>query len=272
MSVALWVANVTPFTADGEVDHDLLAAHTRWMVSQGVDGLAPAGTTGGFLFLTHAERRAIHRTVLAHADGAAVCPHVFDPDPRRIPTLVQAAADEGATSVFLAPPVFRPVSEDAVLRWYDDVVRTSPLPVLAYHHPRTHNPLHPSLVERLRTQVGVWGLKDSSTDDERIRRLSSQWPGRVFVGGDGTLGRADELGPIAGHISGLGNGWPALARRLVDGHDDREERDRIRALLARAGGTALGIRAHLKLGHRPPQGPPTEHLPPGLPPHGFTIR
>ena len=72
------------------------------------------------------------------------------------------------------------------------------------------------------------------------------------TGASHSLGQAPELGPIAGHISGLANGWPAQASALRAGEGDREWLLSTIAALKTGGGTALSIQAALGLGHRLP--------------------
>ena len=49
---------LTPFDADGAIDHVRFAAHVRALLAQGVDGVAPFGTTGEGQSLSVDERRA----------------------------------------------------------------------------------------------------------------------------------------------------------------------------------------------------------------------
>ncbi len=271
MSPDLLVANVTPFTPDGAVDLPLLAAHTRWMAGCGVDGFAPTGTTGGFLYLSAAEKRAIHRTVISAAGSARVCPCVWDPDPAVAAELARQAEADGAWAVFLPPPLYHTVSEAVVLRWYDRIRRAVAIPVLAYHHPATSNPLTAALIERLISAVGLSGLKDSSVQHDRIRDLSARWPGRVWIGGDGFLGQAASLGPIAGHVSGLANGWPAQAVALRDGEGDSGWLATTRAAIKACGGTAASVQAALSLGSRFPLDGVVSARLSSLPPSGFRL-
>ncbi|MFT5682256.1 MAG: 4-hydroxy-tetrahydrodipicolinate synthase [Myxococcota bacterium] len=252
MPLDLLVANVTPFTPDGRVDLPALTAHTAWMASCGVDGFAPTGTTGGFLYLSADEKRAIHRTVIEAASACRVCPCVWDPSLAVAVELARQAESDGAWAVFLPPPIYHVVRPEVTLRWYDRVRAAVSLPVLAYHHPSTLNPLTEGLIARLLSEVGLDGLKDSSGQPERIRSLSMRWPGKVWIGGDGFLGQAPTLGPIAGHISGLANGWPAEAIALRDGGGDADWLATTRAALKAGGGTAVSIQAALSLGHRLP--------------------
>jgi 4-hydroxy-tetrahydrodipicolinate synthase len=42
----LWCAMLTPLAPDGGVDHARFAAHAKHLLAQGIDGVAPFGTTG----------------------------------------------------------------------------------------------------------------------------------------------------------------------------------------------------------------------------------
>ena len=59
----------TPFTADGSaVDHDALAVQADRLITAGIHGLVPCGTTGEFTSLDPDEYRQVIR---AYVDAAA---------------------------------------------------------------------------------------------------------------------------------------------------------------------------------------------------------
>jgi len=53
----LWCANLTPLDRNGRLDGARMAAHIRILLGQGVDGVAPFGTTGEGPSFSVAERR-----------------------------------------------------------------------------------------------------------------------------------------------------------------------------------------------------------------------
>jgi len=259
----LWCATLTPFREDRVshpgVDLDRVRSHVQGLRKEGVDAFAPTGTTGEFLYLRPAEKALIHRATLEAAAGAPVMPCVFDPDPGIMVDLARRAQDLGAFGVFTPPPVYQPVGADDILDWYERLVRALTIPVYAYHHPRTHNPIDFPLLERL-FEAGVAGMKDSSGDAGRVRLLAQVFPHRIIAGGDELLGQGPLLGPIAGHMSGLANLRPGLCRSLVDRSGNLlqqqargVERDELRARVAEAGGLpamkralGMGLRAPLR--------------------------
>jgi len=259
--VQLWCATLTPFapppTGNATVDLDAVRRHARYLLDRGVTGLAPTGTTGEFLYLRPHERAEIHRVTLEEADGAPVMPCVFDPDPGIMVDLARRAQDRGATGVFTPPPIYQTVHAGDILAWYERLLAVLSIPVYAYHHPNTHNPIDFPLLERL-VDSGVAGMKDSSGDARRVRLLAQVFPNKIIVGGDALLGQGRMLGPIQGHMSGLANIRPRLCRQLVDGVGKpaqrkarQEERDQVRAAVAQAG-KLTAMKFALGMGCRPP--------------------
>lgn len=214
MNTTLIAATLTPFNHLGKLDLDLLRQHIVWLRECGIQGFAPTGTTGEFLYLSWEERRAVHQAVIEAARGVRVIPCVWDPQPQQAIALAQHAADNGADAVFLPPPLFHVVEESVILRWYEALVKEVSIPVWAYHHPRTHNPISASLFAQL-LELGVQGLKDSSGVPARVHSLCQAHPGQVWVGGESMLPRLEVMSGAAGHISRLANLYPRLALRVL---------------------------------------------------------
>ncbi|MFQ5570256.1 MAG: dihydrodipicolinate synthase family protein, partial [Rhodothermales bacterium] len=55
----VYAASLTPQRDDGRVDHGMLAAHVRWLLDNGCDGIALLGTTGEANSFSVAERMEI---------------------------------------------------------------------------------------------------------------------------------------------------------------------------------------------------------------------
>ncbi len=249
----LWCATLTPFTG-GRPDLGRTADHIAYLLACGVDAFGPTGTTGEFAFLRPHEKAEIHRATIEAAGSAPVMPCVFDPDPGLMVDLARRAQDRGAWGVFAPPPIFQPLHADDICRWYARLVESVKIPVYAYHHPRTHNPIDFPLLERL-VDLGVQGMKDSSGDARRVRFLASCFPDRIIAGGEHLLGQHRLLGPIGGHMSRLANLRPRLCRELMThgrkATDAAAERDAVLATIDAAGKIPAMKRA-LGMGVRPP--------------------
>ena len=60
---------VTAFDDNGRVDLDAQARFTDWQVRNGIHGLIPLGSTGEFLSMSFAERKAVAECVINAAKG-----------------------------------------------------------------------------------------------------------------------------------------------------------------------------------------------------------
>lgn len=250
------VATVTPFDSKGRVDLGRLRAHVLWLVTQGVDGFVPTGTTGEFLYLTDREKEAIHRTVLDASGAAPVYPCTWDPSPSTTAYLTDQAREIGASGILLPPPLFYKVDDDTIRRWYGQIAETARLPILAYHNPaHIKSGISPQLYAQLRKDDVIAGMKDSSHDIYRLRRLAGSDPGGIWGGGDAMLSQIRQLGPIAGFISAAGNVWPKFLQRLYRDKEVQlsealhERMNRLR----RAGGLRA-MKGLLRMGCRMPLG------------------
>ncbi len=112
----VWAAALTPL--DGNLSPDILslAAHCRWLLANGCDGLAVLGTTGEANSFTVQERLAILEGLAqAGIPGANLMPGTgccAFPD---TVALCKRAVDLGALGVLVLPPFYyKNVSEDGV--------------------------------------------------------------------------------------------------------------------------------------------------------------
>jgi len=263
-----FVATPTPFDVRGKVDLGLLRAHILWLSAKGVDGFVPTGTTGEFLYLSDAEREAIHRTVLDAARGRPVYPCTWDPNPATTRYLTEAAADHGASGVIIPPPLYYPLDSSAVEQWYRTVSQASKLPVLAYHNPQyIPAAVSPDLYTRLRADGVLAGLKDSSGDPWRLQRLCESDPGAIYAGGDRILAQASQIRFLGGFISSIGNLWPEFCMRVFKGREEQLTDALIeRVNLVRAAGGLRGIKAALGWGFRSPLVEPEYEVAAAIPP------
>lgn len=257
-----FVANLTPFDNRGRVDLARLRAHTLWLSMQGVDGFVPTGSTGEFLYLTDREREAIHRTVLDTARGRPVYPCTWDPSPATSAYLTDAAREQGAAGVLLPPPLYYPLDDDAIELWFRQAARNQEIKILGYHNPGAiPNGLSASLFRRLRAEGVLAGMKDSSRDVHRLRRLAASDPGAVLAGGDDILPEVASLKGIGGFVSALGNVWPAFCLRILRGGETQLAQalsERVQGL-RRAGGVRA-LKALAGMGCRAPIPPARRDL------------
>ena len=234
---------VTAFDATGDVDPAATAAHARFVVDNGADGVFPLGTNGEFATLTAAERRRVVETV-AEAVEAPVIAGVGHPSTREAVAHAEHAERVGADGVVVVTPYYYPVDGRAAVDHYRAVADAVDLPVYVYHIPgRTGNELSLATLERLAAVDGVAGVKDSSKDVPWLAQAVDRAPGLTFLAGsDSLLFAGLEVG-CAGVVSAVANVFPGLVADLYEAYDAGDE-SRARELQS----TVFDVRSALKRG------------------------
>jgi 4-hydroxy-tetrahydrodipicolinate synthase len=192
----VYCATATPVTADLSPDGPRFAAHCRWLLDEGCDGIALLGTTGEANSFSIGERRALLEATLgAGIPADRLLPGVGLPAIPDTVELIRHALGLGITRVVMLPPFYyKGVSEDGLFAAYAEVIQRlgdSRLQILLYHIPQMSGvPITPELVARLLAAYPetVVGIKDSAGDFEKMRALVERFPGfSVLAGADPLL-------------------------------------------------------------------------------------
>ena len=219
----LWCATLTPLARNGGIDHARFAAHVHALLAQGVDGVAPFGTTGEGQSFAVDERRAGLDALLAAgvpgprivaATGCAALPETI--------ALSRHALAAGCRACLVLPPFFwKDATDDGLFAWYArliDGVADARLKLLLYHLPQVSAvPLSVDLVARLAAAFPgvVAGIKDSEGNWDYTSALLARVPQiTVVIGHEPHLPRLMRAGG-AGTICGVANIFPALVRALL---------------------------------------------------------
>ena len=243
-----YTATLTPFDHQNAVADGVITRHINWQIERGIAGFCPAGTTGEFLYLSETEKVCVIQAAAQAANGRVpVIAGVWAWEARDRASLSKAAQAAGADAVFLPPPIYYPVSDDAIFAWYAEVRDASDLPVLAYNIPQyAANSLSLEVLERLFDAEVIVGVKDSTGKADRVRALVERFGTRgvVFAASDAFATEGRELG-ADGFISAISNVAPALVSAVWNGETVRQtEVNAIRAIIKEVGSIS-GLKAML---------------------------
>jgi len=220
----------TPFSADGEIDYAAARAQVRWLIGQGVHGLATGGSTGEGHTLDPEEfRRLIVETVEETAGRVPVVAGIIVDSTRDAIRRGKAVADLGVAALQVTPVhyLFRPTDE-AMLQHFRSLTEATGLPVIIYNViPWSY--LSPPLLCRIMREVpGVIGVKQSAGDLKLVADLMTMiQPGNlIFSAVDALLYPSFALG-AHGAIAAI---LTAAPRACVDLWDAVQAGDHARAL------------------------------------------
>ena len=189
----VYAAVLTPQHADLSPDHKRLAAHCRWLLANGCDGLGILGTTGEANSFSLKERLEILDKLAEN--GVPTRPMMPGTGCCAIPETVELtrkAIEIGAGSVLMLPPFYyKNQSDDGLFAAYSEVIQRigdKRLKVCVYHFPQMSNvPISMNLIAKLRKAYPdtVVGMKDSSGVLDNMLTAVREFPGFcVFSGAD----------------------------------------------------------------------------------------
>jgi 4-hydroxy-tetrahydrodipicolinate synthase len=178
-----FVALLTPFTADDQLDEARLRRHIDWLIAEGVHGLIPSGSAGEFLQLTDQEReRLIEVTIEQSAGRVPVVPGCSADGTAQAQRWVRHSERVGADGVMVAPPFYSLPTESEIIHHYELVAGATSLPVMAYNNPATTGiDMRPPLLQRLAEIPNVRYVKESTTDVRRVEDIHLRTDGRMAV-------------------------------------------------------------------------------------------
>jgi 4-hydroxy-tetrahydrodipicolinate synthase len=219
-------AVTTPFTAEGTVDVERLAAFGKRQLAAGINGLAIFGTCGeGPCIPAHERIRATERLIERGLPADRMILGIGSAAPAEMVWMARQAGELGLAATLATPPFyFREVTDEGLHRGYADLAERAgegAPPLMLYHIPGvTGMPLAVELIDRLATAFPgrIAGVKDSGADMAYTKPLLARLAGRmtIVVGAEVHVQAAMTLG-AKGTICGLGNVAPALIARLVAG-------------------------------------------------------
>jgi 4-hydroxy-tetrahydrodipicolinate synthase len=212
---------VTPFDADGAIDHDALARLVDWQLENGSHGVSVLGSTGEPSSQSLEERLAVLETAArAVADRAPFFPGTGSAHLGETLQATAAAEALGADAVLVITPYYSRPTQQALFDWYSTIAREFPsLPIVVYNVPvRTAVDIHPETVGRLRrAHANVVGIKETTRDFEHASYVIDEC-GRDFLVYCGIELLCYPMLAIggAGHLSCVANVAPKPCAALYD--------------------------------------------------------
>ncbi|MBL0180363.1 MAG: 4-hydroxy-tetrahydrodipicolinate synthase [Gemmatimonadetes bacterium] len=211
-------AIVTPFSPQGDVDHEALAQLVDWQIEEGVDFLVACGSTGEAATLSLDERLAVTATVVRSASGRVpVLAGATDNATARAVDEAQAQAALGVAGIMSASPYYNKPTQAGLEAHFRAIADAIHLPLLLYNVPgRTGVDLRPETVARLAEHPRIGGIKEASGSVRRVMDLVAQTPSDfvVLCGDDDLVVPAIAAG-ARGLISVASNALPRAIATIV---------------------------------------------------------
>jgi 4-hydroxy-tetrahydrodipicolinate synthase len=137
----IWTPTLVPLDARGQIDETELRRFIDWLISCGIHGLFPNGSTGEFTRFTSEERQRIAKITCEQVRGRV--PVIVGSAEASIEETLRASEaylNMGADGVAVVAPFYFPLKPASVLEYFRQVGEASPIDVLLYNMPLFANP------------------------------------------------------------------------------------------------------------------------------------
>lgn len=211
-------AMITPFTADGAVDHDTAFRLARHLVDNGSDGLVVTGTTGESPTLSGDEKAALYVTVKeAVGDRAKVVAGTGTYDTAESVHLSERAAEAGADGLLAVTPYYSKPEQKGLVAHFEAIADATDLDVMLYNIPgRTGRLIEIPTLERLAEHDRIVAVKDAVMDIDHTSEVCRRIPGlTVYSGQDSYTFPMMAVGAV-GVVSVISHLAGRQVREMVD--------------------------------------------------------
>lgn len=214
-----YVAIVTPFNADGTVDEKGLRSNIDFLISNGVAGIVPCGTTGESATLSWDEHNRVVDITLDQVKGRVqvIAGAGSNNTYESIETAKHAQA-KGADAVLCITPYYNKPTQEGLYQHYKLIAETVDIPIVLYNVPgRTGVNMLPQTVERLCDFKNIIAVKEASGNVLQISEIHKRCGNRITViSGDDALTLPVLACGGMGVISVVGNIWPQKMVAMIN--------------------------------------------------------
>ncbi|ACL15850.1 4-hydroxy-tetrahydrodipicolinate synthase [Methanosphaerula palustris] len=177
-------AIVTPFQNDHAKSLDLLGLQSNlaFLVSKGVHGVVPCGSTGESATLSFEEHvKVIEATIEAVAGKVPVLAGAGSNNTDEAIRFTRSAKDLGADGVLIISPYYNRPNRSGLIKHFSAIADLD-IPVVLYNVPsRTGQNLSPDLVAELSRHPNIVGIKEASGNISQVSQIIEETMDQDFT-------------------------------------------------------------------------------------------
>ena len=165
-----YVAMVTPFDKDEQIDEEGFRSNINYLIDQGVNGLVGVGTTGESATLDHDEHQKIIDILVDEVDGrVATIAGTGSNATYEATYLTKYAEDAGADAALLITPYYNKPQQHSLVEHYRYVAENTDIPIIAYNVPsRTGINMDVSTIVELAKIDNLDAVKEASGSVDKV--------------------------------------------------------------------------------------------------------
>ncbi len=213
------VAMVTPFNADGSIDHSGLKNIIDHIISGGVEYIVSLGTTGEAATLSSDEKKEIWEATAEHTAGRVpLIAGIGGNNTAEVVRDIQKFDNKAFDAVLSVSPYYSKPTQEGIYQHYKAIAEASDLPVLLYNVPgRTGMNITADTTLRLAHDFkNIIGTKEASGSFDQFNMIIRDKPEDfLFISGDDAIALPLISTGAVGVISVIGNALPGILSTMV---------------------------------------------------------
>ena len=165
-----YVAMVTPFTKDKEIDEEGFRSNINYLIDKGVSGLVGAGTTGESATVNHEEHQRIIDILVDEVNGRVetIAGTGSNATSEAI-SLTKYALDAGADYALFITRYYNQPQQHALIEHYTTVAEAADIPIILYNVPsRTGINMDVETIVELAKVDGIDAVKEASGSVDKV--------------------------------------------------------------------------------------------------------
>jgi len=168
-----YVALVTPFKDNLEVDFDAYGNLIDYQIDQGTDGLVPCGCTGEAATLSHEEQKECIRFAVERTAGRAkVVAGTGSNNTREAIALTRYAAEVHCDGALLITPYYNKPTPAGQIAHYTAVTEAVDIPIMLYNVPgRTCTKMAPQTIATLSRLPRIVAIKEACGSVDQVSQI-----------------------------------------------------------------------------------------------------
>jgi len=174
---------VSPVDAQGRILTDVLGRLANDLITAGVHGLTPLGSTGEFAYLSREQREAVvHATIAVAAKRVPVVAGVASTATADAVAQAKRYQALGADGILAILEAYFPLKDAQVESYFRAIADAVDIPVVLYTNPQfQRSDLTLDVIARLSEHPRIQYIKDASTNTGRLLSIMNRCPAlKVF--------------------------------------------------------------------------------------------
>ncbi|HEX71968.1 MAG TPA: 4-hydroxy-tetrahydrodipicolinate synthase [Candidatus Hydrogenedentes bacterium] len=212
-----FVALVTPFKENFEIDFDAYGRLVDSHLEKGTNGIVPCGCTGEAATLSHDEQKACIRFIVERVAGRApIVAGTGSNNTKEAIGLTRYAKEVGADGALLITPYYNKPTAAGQIAHYTEIANAVDIPIMLYNVPsRTGIKMEPQTIAELYKIPNIVAIKEACGSVDQVSQILSLCDINVVSGDDSLTLPMIAVG-ATGVVSVAANVVPAEVAALCD--------------------------------------------------------